>query len=249
MKKVSPVSKAKKHLARGLFDALSAVVITLTISALATCGFFAVNKEKNAVSAAGSAIYKIVTDKDAAGLMFNVYEGTDIVLEILQILRNYSAKATFFIGGIWAEKNSETLLKIAMDGHELACHGYLHKDHSKLSTEQNKEEIAVCCNLIRAVTGETVHLFAPPSGAFGEATEKACAALGLKVIMWTKDTIDWRDSDVGLLVKRATKNISKGDLVLMHPKPQTTEALPLIIERYQENGFCLQTVSEILNGH
>ena len=246
MKKVSPVSKAKKHFPRRLFDILSATILGITVFALATCGVFAIKSEQNTVSASGSAIYKIETEKESAGLMFNVYEGTEIVLEILEILRDHSAKATFFIGGIWAEKNHETLLKIAMEGHELACHGYLHKDHSKLTTEQNKEEIAVCCNLIGAVTGESVRLFAPPSGAYGAATEKACASLGLKIIMWTKDTIDWRDDDVDLLVKRATKNISKGDLVLMHPKPQTTKALPQIIEKYQASGFSLQTVSEIL---
>ena len=246
MKKVSPVPKAKKHSQRRFSDILSAIVLTITISTLATCGFFAVKGEKDSVSASGSAIYKIQTEKDSAGLMFNVYEGAEIVLEILEILRNSSAKTTFFIGGIWAEKNSETLLKITMEGHELACHGYLHKDHSKLTIAQNKEEIAICCNLIRAVTGETVRLFAPPSCAYGEATKKACDSLGLKIIMWTKDTIDWRDSDAELLVKRATKNIAKGDLILMHPKPQTLNALPQIIKKYQESGFSLQTVSEIL---
>ena len=112
-----------------------------------------------------------------------------------------------------------------------------------MTVEQNKEEIAICCNLIRSVTGVSVTLFAPPSGAFNEATEVACRALGMKLIMWTKDTIDWRDTDVDLLVKRATKNISNGDLILMHPKSQSVKALPRIIEAYRGKGIELTAVS------
>ena len=115
-----------------------------------------------------------------------------------------------------------------------------------MTVEQNKEEIVLCTRLVKTITGEQITLFAPPSGSYGENTESACQALGLKLIMWTKDTIDWRDKDVDLLIKRATKNIDKGDLILMHPKDQTILALPSIIEAYQAAGFKLVTVSEAL---
>jgi len=203
-------------------------------------------QKSTSVGAGGFAIYKGDPTEDAVALMFNVYEGADNVMTILEILRKYSAKATFFIGGIWAEKNPETLREILLSGQEIGSHGYLHKDHAKLSLEQNKEEIAISSNLIYTITGKRVTLFAPPSGSFGEATEIACKALGMKMIMWTKDTIDWRDTDTDLLIKRATKEMSKGDLILMHPKAQTVRALPSIIQAYQEAGYELKTVSEVL---
>ena len=214
---------------------------------MATCTLLAQKSSSSASTAVGFAIYKGDPEESKASIMFNVYEGTENVNAILDILRERSAKATFFIGGIWAEKNTETLLRIMVEGHEIGCHGYLHRDHSAMTLDQNKEEIAVCCNLIRAVTGVTVTLFAPPSGAFGANTEKACQALGMKLIMWTKDTIDWRDSDVDLLISRATKNISKGDLILMHPKKQSVEALPKIIDAYSVNGIELVPVSESIS--
>ena len=247
MKKLLSKQSVKKHIPRKVADVLSFVVVIVTVALLFTSTLLARKGSENVSSASGFAIYKGETEEAEASLMFNVYEGAENVEMILEILRRYSAKATFFIGGIWAEKNHKTLLDIAMEGHELGCHGYLHKDHSQMTQEQNKEEIAICCNLIKNVTGVTVKLFAPPSGAYGKATEAACRALGQKLVMWTKDTIDWRDSDVPTLVKRATKNISKGDLILMHPKSHTVTALPEIVESYLGKGFRLVTVSEMLS--
>ena len=246
MKKVLPRRNPSKPIGKKRAEILSSLAILLTILALTfvTGLTYRYNGETERVSS--FAIYKGDTEKKEAALMFNVYEGAENVEKILEILRNYSAKATFFMGGIWAEKNSETLLSVTRAGQELGCHGYLHKDHAKLSIEGNKEEIAICSRYVEKVTGQPVTLFAPPSGSFGENTEAACKALGMKMILWTKDTIDWRDSDVDLLVKRATKNMASGDLILMHPKDQTVLALPRIIEAYQKEGYELVTVGDLV---
>ena len=64
--------------------------------------------------------------------MFNVYWGTDEVYQILDILTEHEAKATFFIGGCWADDNVECLKEIYAQGHEIGNHGYFHKEHSKM---------------------------------------------------------------------------------------------------------------------
>ena len=89
-------------------------------------------------------------------------------------------------------------------------------------------------------------MFAPPSGAFSEQTLNACSELGLKVIMWSRDTIDWRDKDVNLIVNRATLNLKAGEIILMHPKEQTVLALPEILSYIGEHGFNAETVSRNL---
>ena len=83
-----------------------------------------------------------------------------------------------------------------------------------------------------------------PSGSFSEITLEACYDLGYKVIMWSKDTIDWRDKDKALIIKRATTDMSNGDLILMHPKQHTLSALPEILEYCKTNGFSVVTVSQ-----
>ena len=74
----------------------------------------------------------------------------------------------------------------------------------------------------------------------------ACRALGMKTILWSKDTIDWRDKDSSLIYTRATKNVEKGDFILMHPMTETAEALEDIIRYYERNSLPLVTVSENL---
>jgi peptidoglycan/xylan/chitin deacetylase (PgdA/CDA1 family) len=86
-------------------------------------------------------------------------------------------------------------------------------------------------------------LFAPPSGAFNDATLSACEKLGLKTIMWSRDTIDWRDDDVNLIYSRATKKLQIGEFVLMHPKDVTVKALPKILQYIKDNGLSAVTVS------
>ncbi len=177
-------------------------------------------------------------------VMMNVYENTDVINGMLEVLEKYNAKATFFVGGCWADDNGETLKKIAGKGHEIGNHGYFHKDHKKLDYNGNFEEISLCGVVVKALSSVTPKLFAPPSGSFSESTINAANNLGYKVIMWSKDTIDWRDYDEDKIYKRATTGIEGGDLVLMHPKEHTLKVLPKILEFYRDNGYNVVSVSE-----
>ena len=193
-----------------------------------------------------SAIYNGNQGSNKVSLMFNVYENTKVVNEIMAVLDEHQVKATFFIGGCWADDNGETLLKIAENGHEIANHGYFHKDHKKLNYENNIKEITNTNTVIKALSNVTPTLFAPPSGSFSDTTLDACYDLNMKVIMWTLDTIDWRDKDEQLVYERATKKLKGGDLVLMHPKEHTLKALPRVLEYIKSKGFIQCTVSENL---
>ena len=179
-------------------------------------------------------------------LMFNVYWGTEEVYRILDTLKDNQVKATFFIGGCWADDNVECLRAIFADGHEIGNHGYFHKDHSKLTQAKNAEEISSCNRFIELAIGEAPILFAPPSGAYGENMLAACKAMGMKTILWSRDTIDWRDKDANLIYSRATKNIKGGEFVLMHPMAATADVLDDILKYYQTQGLSAITVSENL---
>ena len=115
-----------------------------------------------------------------------------------------------------------------------------------MTYDQNMEEIRPSVKLLEMICGRKISLFAPPSGAFAENTLSACAALDLKAIMWSRDTIDWRDKDVNLIIKRATENLETGEFVLMHPKEVTVQALPEILTYIREHGKNADTVSMCL---
>lgn len=186
------------------------------------------------------------TDATGVSLMFNVYWGTEEVYRILETLALHEAKATFFIGGCWADDNVECLRAIFAGGHEIGNHGYFHKDHSKLSQVQNVQEISNCNRFIELSIGEAPKLFAPPSGAYGENMLKACKTLQMKTILWSRDTIDWRDKNAAVIYTRATKDIKCGDFVLMHPMKETADALDDILKYYEKNSLAVVTVSDNL---
>ena len=91
-----------------------------------------------------------------------------------------------------------------------------------------------------------MELFAPPGGSYNLNTIKSAEFLGYKTIMWTRDTIDWRDHNTSLIYNRAITNLSGGDLILMHPTENTLEAFSNIIEYAQSHNFNIVTVSETL---
>lgn len=228
-----------------IITAVTNCIIILIVVAVSFVGFYGGNAA--AVSFESANLYYGGSEENGqVCLMFNVYENTENVLEILDILDEYGAKATFFLGGSWADDNVDCVREIFRRGHELGSHGYFHKDHASMTYEQNIEEISPSVKLIEMICGTEVTLFAPPSGAFGQDTLTACETLGLKVIMWSRDTIDWRDNDVNLIVNRATNELKAGEFILMHPKDQTVAALPEILTYISGNGLTASTISQNL---
>ena len=183
---------------------------------------------------------------DGVSLMFNVYWGTQEVESILEVLAAYDAKATFFIGGSWADDNTACVRKIVEAGHEVGSHGYFHRDHTTLGYEGNVEEISRSVQFLQLAAGVPVTLFAPPSGAYDEDTVNAAESLGLRTVMWSRDTIDWRDKDEETCYLRATEDLQAGELILMHPMEHTLKALPRILEYCNTHSLRPITVGENL---
>ena len=186
------------------------------------------------------------TSADGVSLMFNVYWGTQEVEGILEVLAEYDAKATFFIGGSWADDNTACVRKIVEAGHEVGSHGYFHRDHTTLGYEGNVEEISRSVQFLQLAAGVPVTLFAPPSGAYDEDTVNAAESLGLRTVMWSRDTIDWRDKDEETCYLRATEDLQAGELILMHPMEHTLKALPRILEYCNTHSLRPITVGENL---
>lgn len=191
-------------------------------------------------------IYNGNTSQNKVCFMINVYWGTEYIKDMLDVFDLYNVKTTFFVGGSWFAKNVEIAKEIYERGHEIGNHGYNHKDHDKLNHQQNYDEIYKTHLLVSANLGIEMDLFAPPSGAFNDTTINVATELNYKTIMWTHDTIDWRDKDTNLIIKRATKNLSNGDLILMHPTKNTLEALSSILAYAENNGFEPTTVTNVI---
>lgn len=192
--------------------------------------------------------YKGTKDEKVLAFACNVDWGNEYIIPMLDILKENNIKISFFVTGRWAEENEELLKKIYDNGHEIGNHGYSHRDYDKLNYENNKEEIEKAHNIIKESLGIDCKYFAPPSGAYNDNTVKAATDLDYDIIMWSVDTIDWReDSTRDVIIERVTSKAHNSAIVLMHPTEETLNALPILIEKLMIDGYNIDTINNILN--
>ncbi len=220
------------------------IVIVFMFVTLIALGASNVKAQK--VQADSRVIYAGNLDNVNVCFMINVYQGNEYVKDMLDILDIYKVKTTFFVGGCWAVNNIDLVREIYLRGHEIGNHGFYHKEQDKLNYDANRQEIKLCHDVISKNLGLEMTLFAPPSGAYSKTTVDAACELNYSTIMWTHDTIDWRDQDENLIYKRASKDLSNGDLILMHPTEKSVAAFKDILAYAINNGFNPTTVSECL---
>lgn len=193
-----------------------------------------------------SPIYIGDTSEKAVALMINVDWGEDVLPQMLNVLKEKDVQATFFITGRFAKGFPQLVQQIAAHGHEIGNHGYSHPHADKLSIEANQKELTDSEKVFQGLNIEVKKIFAPPYGEHKAHVVSAADALGYKTIMWTVDTVDWKNPSPDVLINRVIKKADNGALILMHPKECTLEALPVLIDQLKQNEFSFKTVMEIL---
>lgn len=194
-----------------------------------------------------SPIYRGNPNKPMVGLMINVAWGNEYLPSILDTLEKEKVHATFFFDGSWLSKNGALAQEIVRKGHEASNHAYSHPDMSRLSPARQRDEIAKTESLLKTKLGVSNRWFAPPSGDFNEKTVEIASEYGLKTVLWTLDTIDWKNPPASGVVVKVSARAQAGTLILMHPTPTTKDALPGIIRAIRAKGLVPGTVAETLS--
>ncbi len=179
--------------------------------------------------------------------------------EVLDILKKYNIKATFFVVGNSSALGKECMKRIVSEGHSIAMHSYTH-DFKKIysSVENYLEDVYKLYKLIHEVTGVKPSIFRFAGGSkngfnrnnyreiIGEMTRR-----GFDYFDWNlcnNDAVSRALTPVNKCVDSVLKNSANYDtaVVLMHdskPKTTTVEALPKIIEGLKEQGFVFEKLS------
>jgi probable sporulation protein (polysaccharide deacetylase family) len=192
-------------------------------------------------------IYRGNPGKKEIALMVNVAWGTEYLPEMLMLFQQHHVKATFFLDGKWAAENPELASRIVREGHEVGNHAYNHPDMAKLGRESAQKILAKTNRLIHNATGKMPVLFAPPGGSYRQETVEAAHRLGMKTILWTLDTVDWKRPPAEQIYHRIVPRVKEGYLILMHPTAPTVEALRTMIPALRNAGFSLVTVSTLIS--
>lgn len=193
-----------------------------------------------------SPIYRGNPHKPAVSFMINVAWGNEYVPELLRILREEGGKATFFLDGSWLSKNRDLALRIRDEGHELSNHAYSHQMMSRLGTAAALAEIRKTEQLLGEL-GVQNRLFAPPAGDYDDETVRLARQEGLYTVLWTLDTVDWRNPDPAAVITKINSGLEPGALVLMHPTAAAVKALPAMIRHAKSLGYAVDTVSAVLD--
>jgi len=194
-------------------------------------------------------IYKGNPRKPMVSFMINVAWKEENIPAMLDILREEEVKATFFFLGSWLKdpEHMEIATQIAEEGHELANHAYSHKDLSDLTNAQVRKELEETQMLLQEIGVEHNQLFAPPSGDFNENTVRVAHEMGLHTILWTIDTVDWKNPDPNSIVRKIGSRLEPGALILMHPTESARDALQGMIRAAKKKGLAVGTVSNTIS--
>lgn len=192
-------------------------------------------------------IYRGHPKKRMVALIINVSWGTEYVPTILQTLKDAKVKATFFIEGKWATKHKDIVQMIEEQGHIIGSHAYDHPDMRTLSKSEIYEQLVGTNDIIEAITNKRPRYFAPPSGAYTDEVVAIAHSLHMETILWTVDTIDWRNPSVSVMINRVMKQVHPGAIILMHPTAPVAQGLKTLIDEIHQQNLQIGTIEALLN--
>ncbi len=193
-------------------------------------------------------IYRGNPEKPAVSFMINVAWGNEYLEKMLDTLDKYQVKTTFFLDGSWVRRFPDLAKAIHARGHEIGNHAYSHPDMSQLGSDRIRQEIGKTQAVIEKTLGVRPTLFAPPSGSYSQTVVTiAHKEFGMKTILWTADTVDWRQPPVDVLIERVRRKLDNGVLVLMHPTAASAQGLERLLIMARQRGLKVTTVSDVLS--
>ncbi len=193
-------------------------------------------------------------DEKVIALTFD--DGPDEVFtpQILDILKKYNVKATFFIIGEKVANHKDIIKRQIEEGHEIGNHTFTHINALKKNYWEIQQEVTKTQEVIKSVTGKYPTLFRPPYRALNKELCKVIKENNMNIILWSNiDVRDWSNPGVDTMVNTIENKIQNGNIVILHDyntvrndKSQTIETLEIVIPKLKEKGYKFVTISELI---
>ncbi|MBI5308332.1 MAG: polysaccharide deacetylase family protein [Planctomycetes bacterium] len=175
--------------------------------------------------------------------------------QILDVLKEHEARATFFVCGKGVERFPQITRRILHEGHSLGNHAY---SHSMLLTITGfmRKEIEKTSELILKTTGAKTRLFRPPWGVATPWLKIYLKANKYQTVLWDINSYDWTEIPASSIEGIVLKKARPGAVILLHDgkntkhhhdRSQTVQALPAIIKALRQKGFCLKGICSAEN--
>jgi len=185
-------------------------------------------------------------DKNIA-ISFDAAWGSDKTQDILNILKENDVTATFFLVGMWVDKNADLVKQISDNGHEIGTHSNLHPDLTKMSNTQVNLELSTSKTKIENITNKPVTLFRAPFGAYNNAVISEAESLNLTTIQWDVDSLDWKGISAKQITGNIFKKVKSGSIILCHNNSDhIVESLPTIITTLKSRGYKFVSIKDLI---
>lgn len=178
---------------------------------------------------------------------------------LLDLLKRYDAKATFFVVGEHAERNPDLLKRIHDEGHLIGIHNYKHYTNWLMSPKLVRQQIERTDTIVYQITGSHTHYYRPPWGITNlfDFSKKHHH----RIILWSGMFGDWKERiGVDRLTERMKKKLRGGEVMVLHDCGTTPGAdkhapqimllaLERVLEKAQHEGLKSIRIDEMIALH
>lgn len=171
--------------------------------------------------------------------------------KVLDLLKKYNAKATFFIWGERIRGRKKTIERIVKEGHEIGNHSYEHKRLAFKSQDYIYRDLKKCDEQLNNLKIKT-NLFRPPGLSMFYNLFRVCRRLEKKIIICDVISNDWRKKGVDYAVKRVLRKTKNGSILNFHDYLEgigsNEEIIPILKKVLPElkNRYNFVTTSKLL---
>ncbi|MFK0128341.1 polysaccharide deacetylase family protein [Streptomyces nigra] len=162
---------------------------------------------------------------------------------ILDTLRAYDVRATFFVCGEMADYNKDLVARMADEGHVVGNHTWSHPLLTRLGRRRMRAEMERTSDVVEEACGERPAWFRAPYGAWNRTAFQLGADLGMEPLAWTVDTLDWTEPGTRRIVHRVRDGAAPGVVVLSHDaggdRSQSVAALRAYLPALLDSGYHL----------
>ncbi|MGQ9889717.1 MAG: polysaccharide deacetylase family protein [Aggregatilineales bacterium] len=206
------------------------------------------------IAAPGNPNYAPPAQSDNGPAIYLTFAGgpSSYTPQVLDLLAQYDAKATFFVVGSQAEANPQLIRRAASEGHYVGSHTQNYANLAGIGREGFINEVeATRQALLRLardlfVLDGDVRFVQPPYGAADDYTRQHAAELGYTVVLWTVDPQDWRRPGAEQIAAHILAYAEPGAVILMHDgggdRSQTVAALQIALPQLRAQGYVFRTV-------
>jgi peptidoglycan-N-acetylglucosamine deacetylase len=207
---------------------------------------------KNFEEAKPKVIRSFPVEEKVVALTFDDWASDRTISRVLEILKEYDIKSTFFLIGRGVEANPQLARLILEEGHEIASHTYSHQLVTEMPLRDLQEDLIRAEEVIAEAIRETPsNYMRPAQGKLNDEAAMKITATGVDyILLYDVTSFDWNmNLEEREVYHRVVDNVQPGSIITMHIQDEshTISVLPKILDELKERGYEFKTIGELLS--